>query len=539
MSAINLLAVTKVGEKTLGSGGRAAGEDFKRTSIHARLSFTNTLKAEVFGANSSYATYHNGDYPEETAIGIALGSPCQSPITTSPAVKHQLDTYSPSSLSAAMPSNFQRPELGASSARSGAGRWRTLGGLLGLKGHPHLVGASSPSQSPRQYSPRRFDVRSSEEQSYQQRNLPLRDWDRDRDRTVNGQYYDLTRQLSPSDRSFLSQEGADNGLRRKTSLRKRYFAKKDAKTYDGAEGQNSVASSEAPQRVPNRNGLAKESNRDRGNERPRVANRSLLQVEIPNVEMERYSVMFSNVLQTTRQPSPQRQPSLLARRQGELGGLKTLGRTPLKESLDLGSLPKEDKEGAMRSPTKSPSFSLFPSSLTAADREAGKRERGRDHIHRFAKTPDTTSPSRAGFEFFDHDNHDQVIVLVHSPEGSTAKDLRARDGRAGNKQSPSTTHNNQKPALGTTVSISSREPARNDSPRRLQKKKYAAADPSSAVVETSIARQISTSHQQQQQLAPVVPKFARQPLQPTVVDIAEDSAMRKSYHSHHLVFDGT
>lgn len=422
-----------------------------------------------------------------------------------------------------MPSNSYIPEVGASSARSGTTRWRTLGSLLGLKGHSHPPEASPLSQSQRQHNLKRFDMPSLEEQSYQKHNSPPRDWDRT--------------QLSPSDRSFLSREGADNGLRRKTSLRKRYFAKKDSKAYDGAEDQTSVASPRAPQRVPQGNGLAKEDDRDRGNERLPVKNRSFLQVEIPNVEMERYSVMFSNVLQPIRQPSPQRQPSLLARRQGQLGELKTPGRTPFKESLHLGRLPKEDKGSAIRSPTKSPSFSLFPSPLTVADREAGRHERGRDHIHRFAKTPETASPSRAGFDFFDHDNHDQVIVLVHSSEDSAAKDPPARDGRAGNKQSPSVTHNNQKLPLGTTVSISSREPARNDSPRRLQKKKYGAADPSTGVVETSIARQISTSRQQQQLLAPVVPKFARQPLQPTVVDIAEDSSARKSYHSHHLVYD--
>ncbi|KAI4212750.1 MAG: hypothetical protein LQ351_004643 [Letrouitia transgressa] len=299
-----------------------------------------------------------------------------------------------------------------------------------------------------------------------------------------------------------------------------------------------MASPRAPQRVPEGSSLAKEDNRGYGNEGPPAKNRSFLQVEIPNVEMERYSVMFSNVLQPIRQPSPQRQPSLLARRQGQLGELKTRGRSPLKEPLHLGRLPVEDKGGPMKSLSKSPSFSLFPSPLTAADREAGKHERGRDHIHRFAKTPETASPSRAGFEFFDHDNRDQVIVLVHSAEESAVKDPSAREGRAGSKQSPSATHNDQKLALGTTVSISSHEPARNDSPRRLQKKKYAAADPASAVVETSIARQISTSRQQQQLLAPVVPKFARQPLQPTVVDLSKDPSARKSYHSHHLVYDG-
>ena len=50
---------------------------------------------------------------------------------------------------------------------------------------------------------------------------------------------------------------------------------------------------------------------------------SLLQVEIPCVELERYSVMFGDVLEPEkRQSKPQ--PSLLARRQTYLEALHTV-----------------------------------------------------------------------------------------------------------------------------------------------------------------------------------------------------------------------
>lgn len=54
----------------------------------------------------------------------------------------------------------------------------------------------------------------------------------------------------------------------------------------------------------------------------RMPESPLLQVEIPCVEMERYSVMFGDVLEPQRRQSKP-QPSLLARRQAHLGELHT------------------------------------------------------------------------------------------------------------------------------------------------------------------------------------------------------------------------
>lgn len=52
--------------------------------------------------------------------------------------------------------------------------------------------------------------------------------------------------------------------------------------------------------------------------------------------------------------------------------------------------------------------------------------------------------------------------------------------------------------------------------------------------EISIARQISVSRRQRHLLVPIVPKAARQPMQPTLVDVQEASS---ACSSHYLILD--
>ena len=69
--------------------------------------------------------------------------------------------------------------------------------------------------------------------------------------------------------------------------------------------------------------LAENLNRREEQQGSRMPGPSLLQVEIPCVELERYSVMFGDVLEPQmRQSKPQ--PSLLARRQAHLEQLNTV-----------------------------------------------------------------------------------------------------------------------------------------------------------------------------------------------------------------------
>ncbi|KAL7628908.1 hypothetical protein AAE478_000424 [Parahypoxylon ruwenzoriense] len=83
----------------------------------------------------------------------------------------------------------------------------------------------------------------------------------------------------------------------------------------------------------------------------------LLDVEIPSITMERYSVMFGSVLQSKSQPQPQAQPTLLARRQATIEKLKSIDDAIEKEER-RHDLPR--RATSPQPTTMSPSLALFP-----------------------------------------------------------------------------------------------------------------------------------------------------------------------------------
>jgi hypothetical protein len=98
-----------------------------------------------------------------------------------------------------------------------------------------------------------------------------------------------------------------------------------------------------------RNNLSRGSERQNGVTGSKVSSLPpLLQVDIPDIQMERYSIMFGSVL-------GKGQSSLLARRSRTLDRLMV----PEKESL-LTDNPKPQRRATSPAPSKSPSFSLFP-----------------------------------------------------------------------------------------------------------------------------------------------------------------------------------
>ncbi|TLS31218.1 hypothetical protein PpBr36_02953 [Pyricularia pennisetigena] len=79
-----------------------------------------------------------------------------------------------------------------------------------------------------------------------------------------------------------------------------------------------------------------------------------LNVEIPDVKMERYSVMFSGLL------NPQSSSSLLARRQATLDRLKSINDCIVKEEEERIRPVQRAATSPQPIPTKSPAFTLFP-----------------------------------------------------------------------------------------------------------------------------------------------------------------------------------
>ncbi|KAF2852776.1 hypothetical protein T440DRAFT_17975 [Plenodomus tracheiphilus IPT5] len=122
--------------------------------------------------------------------------------------------------------------------------------------------------------------------------------------------------------------------------------------------------------------------------------RSLLDVSIPDVTMERYSVMFGNVLQS----GPRRSASLLQRRQANAEKLKPLNKLSVQEEAqEHSSNLKLPRRATSPAPSGSPRLTLFPSTTTsrAPSPLSGATKPGKV-LHR-SRTAPAKSPLRQTF----------------------------------------------------------------------------------------------------------------------------------------------
>ncbi|KAL8937790.1 MAG: hypothetical protein Q9216_004249 [Gyalolechia sp. 2 TL-2023] len=319
---------------------------------------------------------------------------------------------------------------------------------------------------------------------------------------------------------------------RKTSFKRRNFERKQAKDSKKSEWSEATRVRNHPK--GDSNSLEdKTQSKSISCEASRGA--SLLQVEIPSVELERYSVMFSSLLHSSQHPSssrrtsPKRQPSLLNRRQANRQDRQSGSQTDFKPPWIHGELSLGNQAA---SPNKSPSFSLFPSSPTAGGRRYHGVAPERSPLQRSATAP---SPSKAKFDFsITGDQQDQVIVIVHSPtEQSKLRQRSMSEDSVSRVPSPRTTSSGE---IFTTVRASMESSPvplhnRKSSPRRTLESEKLLDDVLPKAAEISIARQISVSRRQRRLF---LPKVAPQPVQPKIVDVQQGKRLRKS---HHLVLE--
>ena len=227
--------------------------------------------------------------------------------------------------------------------------------------------------------------------------------------------------------------------------------------------------------------------------------------------------------------------------------------------------PKLERRTPSTSSTKSSTFSLFPTRQNNANRSlARKVTLDRSPLSRCATAPGAITQQNSMKEFSESPEQAHVFMVVHSPapEPSTTASKSLRRGNS----SSGTSHRSQSPtdfafveALESPIEASPLPlkqkdlPTRKSSIRALQKPTEVvdAASlppvmnntPASTLAELdvqenkprdaaeiSIARQISVSRRQRHLLVPIVPKTARQPMQPTVVDAKEPSLCSKSHH---------
>ncbi|KAI9818689.1 MAG: hypothetical protein M1832_004164 [Thelocarpon impressellum] len=239
-----------------------------------------------------------------------------------------------------------------------------------------------------------------------------------------------------------------------------------------------------------------------------------LNIDIPSVELERYSVMFGDLLQ------PHHQSSLLARRHANLEKLKP--RLAMVEQLETPKTPPSVylKPTTPAPSSKSPSFSLFPTAPSSAD-----KERARDNLRsQPAKSPlsrtvsNPVSPKSAIYQYRHQEikSPSQFVFMLRSPAETNRRSPRVLSKWSTDTSclSPTSSIDSMSHFSRPEVSPSMRQlppmpPAKL--PSRLPlRSPHSGPDESEALIrsaaELSIQRQISVSQRQRQLLIPVVPR---------------------------------
>ncbi|ESZ94217.1 hypothetical protein SBOR_5402 [Sclerotinia borealis F-4128] len=140
-----------------------------------------------------------------------------------------------------------------------------------------------------------------------------------------------------------------------------------------------------------------------------------LDLALPSVQMERYSVMFGDILQ---KPSTNTS-SLLQRRQATLDRLKSVEEALATKEAEIEARTKALTRRRATSPQpnhNSPSFSLFPNTPSRQGNRASSPSREKSSLHRSNTSPAGLSPARASFApGFDNNTHADLVFDNKTP----------------------------------------------------------------------------------------------------------------------------
>ena len=317
---------------------------------------------------------------------------------------------------------------------------------------------------------------------------------------------------------------------------------------------------------------------------------SLLQIEIPNVELERYSVMFGDVLPPKSTQAPPLRPH---QREAQLQELKPVlsGREnmtedqvlsplssnpPLSSSLPRPPHARKDSTSSTgsKSSTKSGHYGLFPSPKPAQKRKAAiKAPVKPSPLSRSITTPNVTvaSPRPIVKTSKSQDQNQPTIVIDEtealSPlrrhastntgghhrrtssfnpsdfsDSTYASHFEYLDDFEGNEHARPISANGQPRETFSTSAF----PARKSSMRAPVAAPITASAPRPAFParsvslhglanatgeqgEVSIARKVSITRQQRN-LVPIIPQVPRQPMQARLINSCSTPALRQSHH---------
>ena len=323
---------------------------------------------------------------------------------------------------------------------------------------------------------------------------------------------------------------------------------------------------------------------------------SLLQVDIPSVELERYSIMFGDLLLPKSTKSP---PLPSSRRHSQLRELKpsSMDKENMPEELNLSPLssnppffsnlprpPHTRKDSSSsagsKSSTKSANYGFFPSPGPAQKRKAAHKAAPKPSpLSRSVTTPTVTTASLSRPIIQSSESHDpnQLMIVIHEAESLSPPRAHSASGASGHHRRTSSFNPSDFSDSSTRASYfeyiedlaenQSPRPSSANGPRREALARSAfpvrkssmkapraspvtprttrppvpveppslrkAPEPIVGDAEVSIARQISISRRQRN-LVPVMPQAARQPMQAKLVESCSTSALRKS---HQLTFE--
>ena len=485
----------------------------------------------------------SSSHADEIVIGLALGSPGQSPIPLLPPDdRHGVVTSSCSS-----PENIpdglrvvnESATAGQNIIRKGR-KWKSFGSLFGRKDSAARGSEVLPFYNLDQ-TPEPAPAEQDTAHTYLETNA--------RRRAQAG----LSRGKIGTDSSPTTTKGESGGLLRRNSSRRKGLRRRKVQEIKPQMSQLNDALSpdaEVEDVPPSVAALQQPVN-------------SLLQVEIPNVELDRYSIMFGDLLAFNRPYNTQskQQASLLARSQSHAGELPADIDFEATHKCSIDGLQKashqRDNSNSSKS-SKIQSFSLFPSSTSTPRQLAystvNKPLPKPSPLGRSTTAPSTFAPSELPQIHKNKSNEqNHVLLIVHDSVGlpSTSTSDIPRNSLDSLRPSINSTqasfleHPGDPGCLSPTADVDppnitgkyGREvlPLRKSSMKKSQQSLEELGctnqpQPDSVGTEISIARQISILRRQQQLLVPVTPKLARQPRQPRLVDGVSNPAARKSHH---------
>lgn len=471
-------------------------------------------------------------YSDEIVIGLALGSPGQSPLPHLPPNDGDVDISYRRDVPEDTPGDLGTgTEIGnGGQDRKGKGsKWKSIGSLFGKKDSSTRVPVVPPFYQLDRI-PGSAPAKEHVHENHQEANA------------VRRKRADSSRSKTGTDSSQSTAKGDSRGLLRRNSSRRKGLRRRKVE-------EASPEASRLHDALPAHPELENFQPRPSALRQPTAP---LLQVEIPNVELGRYSVMFGDLLGTnppSRSQPKKQSPPFSCRREYVGEQVTSIAAEDAHQPLLDGppKLPHARDDSTSSKSSKTPSFSLFPSSpptpRQSVNSTVNKSLPKPSPLGRSTTAPNTLAPpDRPQLHKSKSDDHDHVLVFVHGPADLPSAPNSHRDMNSSKTLGIS----NQKLEVDPLAPASkdAREifdsrafPARKSSRKKLPQPteearlaSYPMSEPLGAAAEISIARQISISRRQRQLLVPVAPKLARQPMQPTLVKGVSTPAARKSHH---------